>query len=174
MKRGAPRWRGRFRALLSISVLAVSIAIYYRGWQNSPLAEPKLAAERTYLRGYLEKHAPDLARERLLAESYWHRYEDIRLHSYWGENGPMGIWGPRDHYEQHGRREGRLFTPLPEPQDLGEERRLAELYWQRYPAVRKSDIWGEDSPLGILGPRDHYQHIGRFHGNRWGDNADRQ
>ena len=45
-----------------------------------------------------------------------------------------------------------------------EEKMLAEAYWFRYPDVRKNDFWGEDSPMGIRGPRVHYRRYGRREG----------
>ncbi len=80
----------------------------------------------------------------------------------------MGIWGARDHFLQHGKREGRIFSPVPESDDMVLEKRLAEIYWKRYPEIEKSSIWGRKGELGILGPRDYHTHRGRFQGKVWG------
>lgn len=44
-----------------------------------------------------------------VAEAYWHCYPDVAQDSYFGQSGPLGILGAREHYERHGRREGRIW-----------------------------------------------------------------
>lgn len=156
------------RYLITSIAIVVALFLWFKGFAKSPAIIPQQVHEIRFLSGYLEKNKPDLQEERDLAESYWLRYHDVREDPHWGENGPMGIWGPRNHYEMHGRREGRIFQPVMIPQDLDRERELAEAYWSRYPEIRESTIWGEKSSLGILGPRDHYRYIGSQHGKVWG------
>lgn len=163
---GSPR--RAFSLALSLAAVAVSTLLWFAGLLNSPVVEPELAREKQFLNQFITANSPDLEAERALAHGYWRRYPDIRDHSHWGEQGPMGIWGARDHYRQHGRREGRIFQPLPEPEDPELERRLAEAYWRRYPDIRDNSIWGEDSSLGFLGPRDYHVNVGRHQGRAWG------
>lgn len=162
------RGGGVARRVICIAAFLIAAILWIEGLSRSPLLDPRLETERRFLKNYVEANTPDAAQERILAESYWRRYRDVREDAYWGENGPMGIWGPRDHYRQHGRREGRIFRPLAESPDPEAEKILAKAYWDRYPDVRESPIWGEHSDLGILGPRDHFIHIGKAIGRIWG------
>jgi hypothetical protein len=43
------------------------------------------------------------------AETYWAHYPDVANDPYFGRNGPLGIFGAREHYDRHGRREGRVW-----------------------------------------------------------------
>jgi hypothetical protein len=164
-----PAWRKRaFSLTLSLAAVGVSLLLWFAGLLNSPVIHPELAGEEQFLKKFITANSPDLQAERALAHGYWRRYPDIRDHSHWGEKGPMGIWGARDHYQQHGRREGRIFQPVLEPEDPELERQLAEAYWRRYPDIRDHLLWGEDSSLGFLGPRDYHIHVGRQQGRVWG------
>ena len=154
-------------------LLLLAMALWIEGLLHSPLVDQRLAIEQTYVAAHISANARNDEEERLLAQGYWRRYRDVRLDRYWGENGPMGIHGPRDHFRQHGRREGRIFKPLVIPEDLEAERALAESYWQRYPEVRNSSIWGEHADLGILGPRDHFIHVGSLLRYIWGPAEER-
>ena len=153
--------------ITSISIM-VAVALWIRGFAESPLLFPQKVGETKFLQNYLGSNKPSLQEERVLAESYWLRYKDVRNDPHWGKNGRMGVWGPRDHFKTFGKKEGRIYQPVIEPDDMVLEHALAEAYWQRYPEIRKSSIWGENSGLGILGPRDHYHYIGRKRGNVWG------
>lgn len=156
------------RLFVSAAAILIAVFLWGEGFLHSPFIEPRRGSEKQLVKNYIRANTPDAAEERILAESYWRRYRDVRLDAHWGENGPMGIWGPRDHYRQHGRREGRIFQPLVAVLDLETEKILARAYWQRYPDVRSSTIWGENSDLGILGPRDHFIHVGTALGLTWG------
>jgi hypothetical protein len=141
---------------------------------NSGILDPAIRAEKQYLDSYIREHSPDLQHQRMLARAYWTRYEDIRTDPYFGEHGPNGIFGARDHYNLHGRREGRVYGPTPTVTDLEREKVLAESYWNRYPDVAESGVWGRKSSLGVLGPRDHYRYVGKYLGNTWGVQTDKQ
>lgn len=166
--------RSRFISLvtrylgLSVGSLLLLLAVVFwgHGLLHSPLLDENWREHATAMVDQGQQQ-----RELLLAQGYWRRYRDIRLHPHWGENGTLGIDGPRDHYRQHGHREGRIFQPLVIPEDLAAEKVLAESYWRRYPEVRDSWVWGERADLGILGPRDHYIHVGSGLGYRWGPEA---
>lgn len=161
-------WRKTLATAAGSLLMLVAMALWVEGLLHSPLVDEKLAIEQAYVAAHISATARSDEEERLLAQGYWRRYHDVRLDRHWGENGPMGIHGPRDHYRQHGRREGRIFKPLFIAEDLAAEKALAESYWQRYPEVRSSWIWGENTDLGIQGPRDHFLHVGSGLGYVWG------
>ena len=167
MKRKADRFL-IVRFLLTATAMSIAVLLWFQGFVASPLSSPQRVSEKRFLHDYLERNKPDLQEERVLAESYWLRYKDIREDPFWGEQGRMGIWGARDHYKQFGKREGRIYQPIIRPTDMQKEQKLAEAYWQRYPEIRRSAIWGEKSSLGILGPRDHYHYVGKKRGKIWG------
>lgn len=152
-------------ALLSIIVATI---LWMDGFFNSPAGDSTRGQERRFLTGYLQQNRVDLQLEQEMAEAYWLRYPDVRANDYWGPAGPLGIWGARDHYRQHGKREQRVFGNLAKPADLRTEEELARAYWQRYPDVRQHLVWGESGRLGIYGARDHYRYLGRLQGKWWG------
>lgn len=154
--------------LVTILAVCTSIFFYGEGVLTSPVQDSRYPAEVKYLQKFIDNNDPDLQEEKSLAEAYWLRYEDVKTDNFWGINGPMGIWGPRDHYQQHGKKEGRIFQLIERPKDMNLETRLAEAYWGRYPEIKDDSVWGKSSPLGILGPRDHYKYHGRFEGKIWG------
>lgn len=159
----------RFSTAVVASAIVFSAIMYCAELANSPLYITETLTEKAFIGRFINENSPDIKQERALARAYWLRYHDVRLDRHWGEKGPMGIWGPRDHYMLHGKREGRIFKPLITPTDMDKERTLAKIYWRSYPDIRKSSAWGEESELGILGPRDHYTYIGRFERRRWGE-----
>jgi len=67
---------------------------------------------------YSKEFAPDQQAEKILAEAYWRRYPDVRNDPYYGKHGPMGFKGAREHFEQHGKYEGRILTPILIPDNL--------------------------------------------------------
>lgn len=157
------------RSLKTLALMAVIISscLYLTGLFHSSIIDEQRGNETQYLQEYIDSHQHESREEKILAESYWRRYRDIRENNYWGVKGPLGIWGARDHFNQHGRQEGRIFQPIPEIPDGAAEKKLAQSYWRRYPEIEQSSIWGRKSDLGITGPRDHYQHVGRFQGKIW-------
>jgi hypothetical protein len=158
----------RLRFWITLVVVSGSSVIWTLGFFHSPLMRPEMERERLFVKRYVEDNAPDLLAEKVLAEAYWKRYQDVKMDAYYGPKGPMGIYGAGEHYQQHGRREGRIFAPIHTPEDPAFEQQLAEAYWQRYPDVAASNVWGRAGTLGILGPRDYYTYYGRFLGHSWG------
>jgi len=155
--------------ITTATVLVVSLSIWVNGLMNSPVLDPELRAEKRFVQSRIRELSIDSREQRQLARAYWQRYEDVRTDAYFGENGPNGIYGARDHFTLHGKREGRIYGPIPVVTDLEQEKPLAESYWHRYPEVAQSSIWGRNSTLGILGPRDHYRYVGKYMGYTWGN-----
>lgn len=155
--------------LLTLACLMASAILWTRGLLHSPLMNPEQGIKENYTQQGVSINSPEYQKEKLLAESYWLRYEDVKNNPYWGISGPKGFWGARDHFVLHGKQEGRIFAPVIQPPNPTEEKELATAYWQRYPEIRQNSIWGEKSPLATLGPRDHYTYIGRFEGRIWGN-----
>jgi len=89
--------------VITVAAIITSSAL----WLNGFLTEPNYSRTITATddRAYMA--------EKILAEEYWHRYPDIGESTYWGPKGPLGIYGPRDHYEQYGKDEGRVFFMVP-------------------------------------------------------------
>lgn len=153
--------------LLTVVSICTSLFFYFNGLSRTSIFNPQKRYEEKFVQKYIEENDPDYHEELILAQSYWLRYEDVNDNDYWGVNGPMGIWGARDHFLQHGKREGRIFARVYRPDDMALEQHLAQSYWKRYPIIANSQVWGRKSPLGILGPRDHYRYRGRFEGKTW-------
>ena len=157
------------RVVIAGTAMVVAVVFWTRGLLQSPIFHPGHKGEGRLISPSFRDNSPHMQQEKNLAESYWRRYRDVREDSHWGEKGAMGIQGPRDHYSKFGVREGRIFAPVIFAKDPAHEKQLAEAYWQRYPDVRKSAIWGEDSALQYLGPRDHYTYLGQYEGRIWGE-----
>ncbi len=155
-------------------IILLSIFLWVHGLQTSQILDAELQAQKLKAAVQLRDTAADRTGELPLARAYWLRYEDIKHHPLYGENGPLGISGAREHFRQHGRHEGRIHGPLAELEDPEKERDLAEAYWGRYPEVAESQVWGRKSALGIRGPRDHYRYIGRQQKRIWGNLENRR
>lgn len=155
-------------ALITALACGTSLVFWLIGLLHMPADSKQIAKENTYTNEVLMAHSPDYVREKKLAESYWFRYPSLQTNTNWGKDGPKGIWGPRDHYRTHGRFDGWIWGPIIRPKDLVREKKLAEAYWNRYPEIANSKVWGRKSNMGLLAPRDHYHYVGRILGNKWG------
>ena len=153
---------------ITIGVLGASLIIWLHGLLNSPIMHPDILAEKRYASIHLRDTTPDTQERQLLAQAYWTRYADVRKDRFYGENGVNGILGAWKHYEQHGKHEGRIFGPIPEIDNTDAEKVLAETYWQRYPDIAASTVWGRGSTLSFRGPRDHYRYVGKYQNRIWG------
>ena len=102
---GAAGWERR----LAVLGFVLALVAYAVGAWNSPLADP----ERRAAIGLLTHHAGsgklDEQAERRLADTYWSRNADVEADSYFGRRGLLGVWGAREHFKRHGRREGRVW-----------------------------------------------------------------
>ena len=97
------------RLWMSVGVMAAALGIYAHGAFNSPLLDGTLAQHEAYRQNVLATEGLDPDREEALAQAYWRRYGDVRADPYFGENGQLGVFGAREHYMRHGRREGRIW-----------------------------------------------------------------
>jgi hypothetical protein len=100
----------RWRTVLASGVFILACAIWLYGASHSAVLDAGLAAEEIYQRAALSRGRPvDAAEERVLAGAYWQRNPDVANDTVFGEQGRFGIFGAREHYERHGRREGRQW-----------------------------------------------------------------
>jgi hypothetical protein len=158
----------KYNGWLVAGFLALSLILWLHGLLSTQIFDPAVHIPQQKAAALLRDAAAQRADEVQLARDYWLRYSDVRTHAFFGENGPLGISGAKEHFRQHGRREGRIYGLVAEVEDSERERLLAEAYWSRYPDIAASRIWGKASALGIRGPRDHYHYIGRHQKLIWG------
>lgn len=161
----------RVKPLFVFLVCLFSVVIWWVHAVQSPAFNPDTRRTEAYVRAMYDKLAPDLQKERRLAQAYWRRYPDVRENQLWGEDGVLGIKGPADHYRNHGHQEGRIYAEIEWtwPENMDREEELAGAYWNRYPDVAASPLWGRQGTMGVLGPREHYQLFGRLEGRHWGE-----
>lgn len=162
-----PRPHTPARFVITIIVLTACSFLWWQGLRDSPIIDPTFIDRQPAASARAQENSPEYQAERVLAEAYWRRYPDIKTNPYYGSSGPMGIFGPRKHFEQHGKQEDRIFAPIIVPEDLTLEQQFAESYWNRYRKIAESRVWGRNSALGILGPRDHFLHHGKQAGFKW-------
>jgi hypothetical protein len=98
-----------FSLWITVAAVVISSALWLAGFLSSPLFLPEDQIKQNYRQNFTGTDNPEYQAEKDLAEAYWHRYPDVKQSEYWGPEGPLGIHGPRDHYEQHGRKEGRIL-----------------------------------------------------------------
>ncbi len=55
------------------------------------------------------KSAEEMAAIRLQSQRYWDCQPDVAADRFFGRNGPMGFLGAYEHYQRHGKREGRYW-----------------------------------------------------------------
>ena len=73
------------------------------------MLDDRLATRQRMLEEVARGKSTDLLAERMLAEAYWSRYPDVAADAVFGRTGKMGIYGAREHYQRHGRHEGRIW-----------------------------------------------------------------
>jgi hypothetical protein len=99
----------RVETVLAVAGFVLSLIAYTAGALDSPLLDASLKARTTQLMRHTAIEKRDEQAEKAAAESYWIRYPDVARDSYYGRNGKLGLWGAREHFRQHGGREGRLW-----------------------------------------------------------------
>ncbi len=99
----------RIKAGAALLLLLVSYAAYAQGWRQAPLLDPARAERVALAERVIREEKTDDAAERILAELYWQRYPDVAESPVFGRQGRLGIQGAREHYQRHGRHEGRVW-----------------------------------------------------------------
>ncbi|MDD9907884.1 MAG: hypothetical protein OXT06_30270 [Rhodospirillaceae bacterium] len=96
-----------FERSLVFAGIASALVAYAIGAWDSPLLDRERRAQREFVSRYALMATRDETAEQVLAERYWTRYGDVAADANFGRNGSFGIWGAREHFNRHGRREGR-------------------------------------------------------------------
>ena len=90
-------------------VFAFSLMVFAAGMVHSPVIDDVLAQERVVLNKHARSDQVDLMRETRFAQAYWVRNPDVAAHAFFGAKGALGTFGAREHYDRHGRLEGRRW-----------------------------------------------------------------
>ena len=98
------------RKQLIFALWALGLGLFAGQAIQSPLLDSDLKKRQRLLDQTLQEHSVDYEEERALAEAYWNRNPDVEADLIqFGRHGPLGILGAREHYNIHGRREGRIW-----------------------------------------------------------------
>jgi hypothetical protein len=89
--------------------IIAALSLYAYGYLNEPRLRDGDAQQRAYARQVLKSQSRDMGQEAALAEVYWRRYGDVAADPIVGQNGALGVFGAREHYNRHGRRENRIW-----------------------------------------------------------------
>ena len=84
--------------------ISLALVAYFVGAWHSPLLDREL---KLRFDAFTQAKAWNEEEERSLAKAYWNRYADVAADSYYGRKGTLGVWGAREHFNYHGKREGR-------------------------------------------------------------------
>lgn len=101
------------RAAAGLAILA-GLAVYAYGLYHAPALTTDGRQRQAWLEATVRAGAADPTQEADLAEAYWTRYPDVAADALYGRSGTLKVLGAREHYRQHGRREGRLWGPDPQ------------------------------------------------------------
>lgn len=99
------RWPNRTGAVIFIA----SLVAFGIGFVRSPVIDDVYAQERVVLNKHARRAHVDVVRERALAQAYWQRNPDVARDGFFGVDGALGTFGAREHYDRHGRLEGRRW-----------------------------------------------------------------
>ncbi len=94
------------------ALLLAGFGSYAWGALHAPWMDSNRPAQLQLARQVIKEadQRNDMA-ERRLSEDYWTRYPDVAADAYFGRNGKLGIQGAHEHYQRHGRHEGRVWGP---------------------------------------------------------------
>lgn len=106
---GSARSRAGF--VVGAGLFAFALAAFGAGAVGSPVLDGIRAQERVVINKHARRATVDLDYERSVAEAYWRRNPDVAADAFFGVNGALGIFGAREHYDRHGRGEGRQWGP---------------------------------------------------------------
>jgi len=99
------RWPNRTGAV----VFFVALIAFAAGFVRSPVIDDVYAQERVVINKHARRAHVDVVRELALAQAYWHRNPDVAQDGFFGVDGALGTFGAREHYDRHGRLEGRRW-----------------------------------------------------------------
>ena len=116
-----PSTARRLRGAVGVAFFAAACGVWVYGAVNSPLMDADLARQKAYVDETLRTTAgrPTLAPkapsnpssdEAAYARAYWDRYPDVAADPYFGEMGELGVLGAREHFNRHGRFDGRRWS----------------------------------------------------------------
>lgn len=98
-------WRNAIGAVVFLAALAG----FGAGFAHSPIIDDVLAQERVVINKHARRGHVDVVREQALAQAYWQRNPDVAQDGFFGTDGALGTFGAREHYDRHGRLEGRRW-----------------------------------------------------------------
>ncbi len=91
------------------AIFAASLVVFGFGIAWSPIFDDVLAQERVVINKHARRDRVNVERELSLAEAYWQRNPDVAASEFFGTKGALGVFGAREHYDRHGRAEGRRW-----------------------------------------------------------------
>ncbi len=103
----------RLLTWIAVGGFVLALVAYAVGAFDSLLLDPRQRAATDLLIRYAAVEKTDERREQALADLYWLRYPDVAGDWYFGKNGKLGLWGAREHFKRHGKREGRNWPTMP-------------------------------------------------------------
>ena len=113
-KGGTERW-------IAYTAIALAFVTYGFAALDSPLLDRERKRQLEILSHHSQGGARSEEEERKLAEAYWSQNADVASDLYFGREGTLGIWGAREHFDRHGKREGRLWPKgTPKQTDSGQ------------------------------------------------------
>ena len=104
-----PKSARRWELRLSYAGFALALFVFAFGAWDSPLIDRARRSQVEFLSRFAQTGQLDEGREAELAASYWSQYSDVAADSFFGREGRLGVWGAREHYKRHGKREGRVW-----------------------------------------------------------------
>ncbi|MEP4379725.1 MAG: hypothetical protein ABJ215_00825 [Alphaproteobacteria bacterium] len=100
------RWQ-----LAGLTLFAAALAVFAVGLAGSALVDARQAEQQTIINNYARAGSIDQVREKVLAEAYWRRNPDVAADDVYGAASTLGVFGAREHFNRHGRVEGRKWGP---------------------------------------------------------------
>lgn len=95
-----------------VTTVIFGLALLAYAWQASgtKLLSRAQGDRDRYLAEVVLENTADHRALQARARDYWQRNPDVAGDAYYGNDGPLGVLGARQHYEDHGRREGRQWV----------------------------------------------------------------
>lgn len=102
----AARW-----IVVGVVLFVAALIVFVLGLNDSALVDSRQANQQMIINSYARSESIDQVREKVLAEAYWRRNPDVAANPFFGTAGPLGVFGAREHFNRHGRVEGRGWGP---------------------------------------------------------------